>query len=127
MSTPTASQTRAISLSSEFDAVADATIDAAVEEAGLHYTGLTGEPEHTKIVALHACHLLKLVGLGSGGGLGGPVSSASAGAVSVGSASAAVAPSAGLDMRTPYGERALSLLASLPASLRSGGPSYWAP
>lgn len=127
MAIPTAAQTRAISLSSEFDAVPDATIDSALEEVALQYTGITGEPEHTRIVALHACHLLRLAGLGSSGGAGGPVSSASAGAVSVSYAVAAVDPAAALDFRTPYGERALALLATLPAAMRSGGPSYWTP
>lgn len=125
MSIPTAAQTRAISLSTEFDSVADATIDSALEEVALQYTGITGEPEHTRILALHACHLLRLAGLGSSGGAGGPVTSASAGAVSVSYAIAAVAPSAALDLRTPYGERCLALLAALPPALRSGGPSYW--
>lgn len=124
---PTPAQLRVISLSTEFDSTSDAIVSEAISEVGLKYTGLVSEPEYARIVALHACHILKLMGAGSGGGLGGPVSSASAGAVSVGYAVAAVQPSAGLDMRTPYGERCLSLLDSLPASLRSGGPSYWTP
>lgn len=127
MATPTASEVRTISLSSEFDSTPDATINQAVVEAGRQYTGLVSEPEHTEIVALHACHLLRLMEAGSGGGAGGPVSSATAGAVSVGFAVAAVSPSAGVDFRTPYGERCLGLLAGLGPGLRAGGWTPWTP
>ncbi|MGB1016395.1 MAG: hypothetical protein ACPG4T_19815 [Nannocystaceae bacterium] len=85
MATPTASEVRTISLTTMFDAVADPVIDQAVLEASFSYGGIAARPEHTTIVALRACHEMYIT---SAAGidqdqLGGPVTSATAGAVSM--------------------------------------------
>lgn len=124
MATPTAAQVRTISLSSAFDAVPDATVDEAVRQVLQMYAAIALEPEHTDIVALTACHWLALLGYATGFNVG-PVTSASAGGVSASFGVGAVVVDFALDATTPWGQRALALLRTLPPTVQGGGGSPW--
>ena len=127
MAIPTAAQVRTISLSSVFDApdITDAQIDEAVRQVAQMYLSITSEPEHTDILALHACHILVITGLVPDVGPSGPVASATAGSVSASFAVTAKATGTGLDDSTPWGARAMDMLRRLPPTPRSGGWSPW--
>jgi hypothetical protein len=125
MTPPTPAEVRTISLSAAFAGVPDGTIAEATVEVVLLYGALEGLDVWPRIVALHVCHLLVLGGLVPGEGVGGPVTSASAGAVSASYGVGSIEPGAGVDERTSYGARCLRLLRALGPALQAGAPIGW--
>ena len=109
-------------------ALPDASIEVAVTEAARHYTSRTTWTQHELVVALHALHILALSGALGPAIAKGPVISAGAGGVSMSVGVSAVTPGDGLDLRTPWGARALSLLRTepVPGRMARGGYSpFW--
>ena len=115
VATPTAAYTRSIAMgtpvvTAKLAALADATIEAAINEAALSYTQLANwGAKQTQVIALHALHILAISGA-LGTGQEGPVTSASAGGVSQSVGVNAVDLEGGLDRSTRWGRRALAIL-----------------
>lgn len=119
---PTAAQVKALSPTGEFAAYTDAFVDDLItNEVAGHY-GSVSEPPLDRLIALHTAHLLAVMNMSGGGGVG-PVGGLVGVSISVGGASKQYAqPQAqvpgqnwgDLDDRTGYGRRALALRASVP-------------
>lgn len=124
MATPTPSFVRSIALAgaavtAALAALPDATIQVAIDEAALNYTQLVAWSLHEQVVALHALHILGTSGALAPAFKPGPVTSASAGGISQTVGVSAVEAAGGLDLRTPWGERAIGLLKRKPPSIRA--------
>ena len=122
MALPSPAYTRSIALSSaavkaKLAALDDDEIQVAIDEAAEVYTQLPTWPKYTKVVALHALHILAVSGA-LGGGLVGQVTSASAGGISQSVGLQAVAVEGGLDLSTRWGQRAMALLRGKAPNLR---------
>jgi hypothetical protein len=121
--TPSPAYARAIALGTPLQqaaltALADATIQTALDQAALYFTRWTAWAKYGDLVCLTALHMLAFGALAAVVPQG-PVTSASAGGISQSAAVQAVAIQAGLDLRTPWGERAIRLLAGLPPPMRA--------
>lgn len=122
MALPTVQQVKDTSLTGQFNSLSDGVIQAAIDEAALHYGTIAGEVEYPTIVALHAAHILAVQQAVESGGNQGPVSSYRLGPAAKSFAVKAVDPGSGVDNTTPYGRRLLGLLATLLPAVRTPRP-----
>jgi len=119
---PTVQAVKDTSLTGQFNALSDAAIGRAIDEAALHYGSISGEAEHETIVALHAAHILAVQVAAEQGGGQGPLSHVSLGPASKSWAVGQVQPGPGVDDTTPYGRRLRGLLATLLPAVRTPRP-----
>ena len=122
MPSPTPAYARAIALGTAFqqaaiNALPDDTLQTALDQAALYFGRWTAWAKYGDVVCLTALHMLAFGPLAAVVPQG-PITSAAAGGISQSAAVQAIAVQAGLDMRTPWGERALRLLAGLPPPMR---------